>query len=132
MFVTRSRYDALYARYVKVVGQRDAARLSAAESSDSVVQLAASAARAGQEALRARALVGQIRAANRFACRLARAIRACARYRADAMALRHQLAVARAQYDHAVGLDSPALDEGARWQERRTDRPVPKQRGAAS
>jgi hypothetical protein len=132
MFVTRARYDALYARYVEVVDERDAARQEAAESSDSVIQLAASAARAGQDAERARALVGQVRSSGRLARRLGRAIRACARYRADAMVLRHQLAVARAQYDHAVGLDSPALDDGARWQERRTDRPVPKQRGAES
>lgn len=126
MFVTRARYNALHARYVDVVEQRDDAVRSARESGDSVIQLAASAARAGQDAARARALVGQVRASGRLARRLARALRGCARYRAEAVALRRQLAAARAAYDHSVGLDAPALDEGAHWQRRREDRPTPR------
>lgn len=146
MFVTRARYDALHARYVEVLDERDAARKSAAESGDSVIQLAASTARAGQDMQAARDLLrrseqgrrnlrgllehlrdtgsqGVLRTTHN---RLARALRGCARYRAEAAALRRELATARAAYDHAVGLDSPALDMGVHWQQRRSDRPVPK------
>ncbi|MEU1494326.1 hypothetical protein ABZ456_29245 [Streptomyces sp. NPDC005776] len=122
MFVTRSKYDALYARYVEVVDQRDAARKSARESGESVIQLAASTARAGQEAERARAFARGLHSASR----LARALQACARYRGDARVLRYQLAAARAAYDNAVGLDSPGLNEGRHWQQRRSDKPRPK------
>lgn len=108
MFVTRARYEALYRRYV--------------------------------EAVRARALAGQVRSAGRLGRRLMRALRACARYRAESAALRREVARYRvsaaadarradslqAAYDHAVGLDSPALDMGVHWQQRRSDRPVPK------
>jgi MoxR-like ATPase len=122
MFVTRARYEALRARYVEVLDERDAARRSAKESGDSVIQLAASTARAGQEAERGRAVARSLRSASR----LGRALRACARYRAESAALRQQVAAVLAAYDHAVGLDSPALDMGVHWQQRRSDRPVPK------
>ncbi|MEW2127069.1 hypothetical protein AB0891_25450 [Streptomyces sp. NPDC007259] len=122
MFVTRARYDALYARYVEVLDERDAARRSAKESGDSVVQLAASTARAGQRAEQARSFARGLHSASR----LARALRACARYRAENAQLRRSTVRLQADYDHAVGLDSPALDMGVHWQQRRTDRPVPK------
>lgn len=128
MFVTRSRYDALYRRYVEVVEERDEAREDARSASDSVIQLAA---RAGRDAApTARALLGQVQASRRIARRLMRALRACARYRAEAAVLRRQLATVA--YDNAVELDRPALDLGAGWQQRREDRPVVRQRGEAS
>lgn len=126
MFVTRSKYDALHARYVEVLAQRDDARKNAKEASDSVIQLAASIDRTGHEASTGRALLAQIRASRSLARRLIRAVEACARYRDDAAALRHQLAQVQAAYDHSVGLDSPALDMGVHWQQRRSDRVVPK------
>ncbi|WP_328902323.1 hypothetical protein OHR86_22550 [Streptomyces sp. NBC_00441] len=146
MFVTRARYDALYARYVEVLDQRDAAVKSAKESGDSVIQLAASTARAGQDLQLARGLLrkseqgrhnlrgllehlrdtgsqGVLRTTHN---RLTRALRACARYRAENARMRRQVAQLHAAYDNAVGLDSPALDMGVHWQQRRSDRPVPK------
>ncbi|MFE7626059.1 hypothetical protein [Streptomyces sp. NPDC057509] len=110
MFVTRSRYDALHARYVEVVEQRDEARQDAA-SLLSAANLSAYYIATADAPLRDR---------------LSRALEACTRYRAEAAALRRELAAARAAYDHAVGLDSPALDLGRHWQQRRSDRPVPR------
>ncbi|TRV72573.1 hypothetical protein FKN01_29740 [Streptomyces sp. 130] len=126
MFVTRSKYDALYDRYVEMVAQRDDAIEDAKESAASVHQLATAAGRLDLEAVRARALAGQVRSAGRLGRRLMRALRVCARYRAENAALRREVAAARAAYDHAVGLDSPALDMGVHWQQRRSDRVVPK------
>ncbi|MCX4540464.1 hypothetical protein [Streptomyces sp. NBC_01565] len=54
--------------------------------------------------------------------RLHRALRACARYRRDEAALARHAVALQQRLDHAVGLDSPALDAGARWQERRLDK----------
>ncbi|WP_432010138.1 hypothetical protein [Streptomyces cucumeris] len=54
--------------------------------------------------------------------RLDRALRACARYRADADG---QVRLIRSQQellDRLYGLDTPAVAEGERWQERRHDR----------
>ncbi|MFD6531548.1 hypothetical protein [Streptomyces sp. NPDC060184] len=60
-------------------------------------------------------------ALGRVSVRLHRMIRACARERAENAGLRAQLATLQAAYDNAVGLDVPALDEGANWQSRRAD-----------
>lgn len=38
--------------------------------------------------------------------------------------LRRQLAATQKQLDAATGMDDPAIAAGARWQERRTDRPA--------
>lgn len=54
--------------------------------------------------------------------RLDRALRACARYRDAESKLARQNALLQNSYDHAVGLDSPAIEDGARWQERRPDK----------
>ncbi|THA82768.1 hypothetical protein [Streptomyces sp. A0592] len=54
--------------------------------------------------------------------RLHRALRACARYRADEARLTRHAAGLQARYDHAVGIDHPDVDAGARWQETRIDR----------
>ncbi|MET9707871.1 hypothetical protein [Streptomyces griseus] len=42
---------------------------------------------------------------------------------ADLDAAERRAARLQAQYDHAVGLDSPSLDLGATWQSRREDKP---------
>lgn len=55
--------------------------------------------------------------------RLDRALRACARYRADNVRLTRQVATLQARLDSAVGLDAPNLDMGAHWQTRRPDKP---------
>lgn len=54
--------------------------------------------------------------------RLHRALRACARYRDNEAKLARHAARLQERLDHAVGLDSPALDEGALWQDRRHDK----------
>ncbi|MFE1362604.1 hypothetical protein [Streptomyces harbinensis] len=38
--------------------------------------------------------------------------------------LRRQLTATQRQLDDATGMDSPAVEAGARWQERRADRPA--------
>lgn len=53
---------------------------------------------------------------------LERALEDCAQARADEAKVTARLAVVQQAYDHAVGLDSPAYDADARWQERRPDK----------
>ncbi|MFI8104740.1 hypothetical protein [Streptomyces sp. NPDC086023] len=60
-------------------------------------------------------------AAQDTAERLARALRACAGYRAELAAARRYAASLEARPDNAVGLDHPDIDAGAKWQDRRRD-----------
>lgn len=71
----------------------------------------------------AAALVGSATRASLMEHRLRRAVLVIVRLRHERAALERQLAALQFRYDTAVGLDSPALDEGARWQERRPDKP---------
>lgn len=61
----------------------------------------------------------------RLAARLDRMVRATARYRAALAAETYRANRLQAAYDSAVGLDHPAIDAGAQWQDRRTDKPKP-------
>jgi predicted nucleic acid-binding Zn-ribbon protein len=84
------------------------------------------AARAESEAATARAaLSGQRRLAvdldNREQ-RLAQQARVIADLRAELDRANRRADRLQQQYDSAVGLDSPALDDGARWQQRREDK----------
>ncbi|MCP9205548.1 hypothetical protein [Streptomyces cucumeris] len=54
--------------------------------------------------------------------RLDRALRACARYRADADGQARLIRSQQELLDRLYGLDTPAVAEGERWQERRHDR----------
>lgn len=79
----------------------------------------------GRDVVRSRAHVLAVIGEARTVARLHRALRACARYRADEARLVGQLALLQAAYDNATGLDDPALDLGVHWQERRSDKPRP-------
>ncbi|MFJ4852430.1 hypothetical protein [Streptomyces sp. NPDC088730] len=118
MFVTRSRYDALHARYEGVLNQRDTARRDVAAYRAALHQAAdQSSTRVG---------LARIRDAVRYGGRIDRLCRAVAALRTENAKLRRTVARLQAGYDSATGLDSPALDLGAHWQERRSDKPRPK------
>lgn len=106
MFGSKSREIADLKRLLRV----QAGRLADAEGD----------ARAAHHAMRTAA---RLYAAENTAERLARALRACARSRAAESRLARHAAHLQERLDHAVGLDSSAYDAGARWQERRPDKP---------
>ncbi|MFI8278561.1 hypothetical protein ACIGBH_27545 [Streptomyces sp. NPDC085929] len=54
--------------------------------------------------------------------RLHRALRACARYRDNESKLTRLAAQLQNSYDRAVGLNSPAVEDGTAWQARRHDK----------
>lgn len=121
MVVLRSTHRALQVQYERVLEQRDTARREARAAIAST-HLAAGQFTNTDDAL-GRARLARIRDAVRYGARIDRLCRAVARLRTENTQLRRQVTAARAAYDHAVGLDSPALDEGAHWQERRSDKP---------
>lgn len=105
MFGSKRREIADLKRALRVSnGQRDDAKADA---------------RAAQHTMRTAA---RLYAAENLAQRLDRALRACARYRQTETKLARRIAELQARHDHAVGLDSPALDAGALWQDRRHDK----------
>ncbi|WP_393057670.1 hypothetical protein [Streptomyces sp. LN549] len=124
MFVLRSTHAALKARYEQVLHQRDIARRDAA------AHLGAAGLTAGQvivaedvAAMWQHTMSAAIRRNVRLGDRLERMVRATARLRTENAQLHRDLMKVWAAYDNAVGLDSPALDLGAHWQERRSDKP---------
>ncbi|MCU1613740.1 MAG: hypothetical protein JWO98_1280 [Frankiales bacterium] len=56
--------------------------------------------------------------------RLTRALKACARYRRDLAARDRLIRDQQNTLDVLLGLDSAAVEAGADWQNRRTDRPA--------
>jgi len=58
----------------------------------------------------------------RLSARLDRMVRATARYRAALAAETRRADRLQARLDNALGLDHPAIDAGAQWQDRRTDK----------
>ncbi|TLQ48452.1 hypothetical protein FEF34_24845 [Streptomyces marianii] len=74
-----------------------------------------------------RTVAAMVRNADRrsagMAPRLARALRACARYRMALAASERRNAQLQRRLDDALGLNSDAVAAGSLWQERRADRP---------
>lgn len=124
MFVLRSTHRALKADYQRVLEQRDTARREARTA------LATTRTAAGQFTDTDNALfltrLTRIREAVQYGGRIDRLCRAVAALRTDNAQLHRTVTRLQAGYDNAVGLDSPALDMGAHWQERRSDKPRPK------
>lgn len=121
MFVTRSKYRALAADYERVLEQRDDARRQARAA------LAATHLAAGQytdtDAVLDRVRLARLRDAVKYRQRIERLIRTVARYRSALTAETRRADRLQARLDNAVGLDHPAIDAGAQWQTRRTDKP---------
>jgi hypothetical protein len=122
MFVLRSAHRALQVDYQRVLEQRDEARR------DARAALAASHLAAGQftdtdEALD-RVRLAKIRDAVTYRRRITRLLRTVAAYRSALTAETRRADRLQKAYDSAVGLDAPALDLGAQWQQRRTDKPA--------
>lgn len=122
MFVLRSTHRALQADYQRVLEQRDDARRQARAA------LAASHLAAGQftdtdDAL-GRARLARLRDAVSYRRRIENLVHAVVAYRTALAVQTRRADRLQAAYDHAVGLDAPALDLGAQWQQRRTDKPA--------
>lgn len=142
MFISRSRYNELLARvemYREAANDarkvQRAALTTNARIAEQVVDTTGLRARLAKSEQGRRNLMGLLEHHRDMgalgllrACgnRLDRALRACARYRAENARLRSHLAQLQRGYDAAVGLDEPALDEGVHWQQRRSDMPKPK------
>lgn len=123
MFVLRSAHRALQADYVRVLEQRDDARRQARAA------LTATHLAAGQytdtDAALDRVRLARLRDAVAYRRRITRLVRTIARYRTALTAETRRADRLQAAYDNATSLANPALDLGAHWQERRTDRPRP-------
>ncbi|WP_405695205.1 hypothetical protein OHA99_09250 [Streptomyces coelicoflavus] len=115
MFVRRSKHADLQAR-----NERLAHLLS--EAHEELAAWKSSATRAA--ALYDDATTVAAEDAGQLKERLARALRACARYRTDNTRLQRRERTLQQRLDDAVGLTSPAVDEGTHWQARRTDKPL--------
>lgn len=121
MFVLRSTHAALQADYARVLEQRDDARREARAA------LAASHLAAGQftnsdDALH-RSRLARLRDAVAHRQRIERLARTVVRLRQALTAETRRADRLQARLDNAVGLDDPALDLGAHWQQRRSDKP---------
>lgn len=121
MPVSRRKYNALAADYQRVLEQRDAARRQARAALAST-HLAASQFTDTDDAL-GRTRLARLRDAVAYRRRIERLARSIARLRSALTAETRRADRLQAAYDAAVGLDSPALDLGAQWQQRRTDKP---------
>lgn len=104
MFVLRSKYDDLYARYqlaldtaAKTRAERDAFRTAATTSARQAVE--AETAETARLREQVTALITERNAEQKRANRL------------------------QQRLDDALGLNTPAMADGARWQERRQDKP---------
>ncbi|MFD3741622.1 hypothetical protein [Streptomyces sp. NPDC058629] len=121
MFVSRRKYDALAADYERVREQRDEAQRNVRAMQSTTRTAAGQFTAADDELLRVR--LAKLADAIRYTGRIARLVRIVARLRAEVAAADRRTARVQAAYDSAVGLDNPALDLGAHWQTRRSDRP---------
>lgn len=120
MFVRRSKHADLQARAERLAHLLGEARKEAAAWKSSAIRTADLYDATTADTENAGQLEG----------RLARALRACARYRADNARLERREQHLQQRLDDAVGLTSPAFDRGTHWQTRRADKPVWTQDGA--
>lgn len=120
MFVSRRKYDELEANYQRVLDQRDAARREARTA------LAATRTAAGHftstDTILNRVRLARIRDAVKYGQRIERLARAVCRYRVALTAETRRADRLQAAYDNATSLSNPALEHGAAWQTRRSDK----------
>ncbi|MGA6873065.1 hypothetical protein ACO8D0_14325 [Streptomyces pratensis] len=121
MFVLRSTHRALQADYLRVLEQRNEAEQQARAARVSM-KLAAGQFTDTDDAL-GQARLARISDAVGYRRRITRLIRTIARYRTALTTETRRADRLQKAYDHAVGLDTPALDLGAKWQQTRTDKP---------
>lgn len=115
MFVRRSKHADLQARNERLAHLLSEARKEASAWKSSAIRTAD---------LYDDATTADSKYAGQLEARLARALRACARYRADNARLERREQHLQQRLDDAVGLTSPAFDQGAHWQARRADKPL--------
>jgi len=127
MFVLRSKHRDLQASYQHALTQLSTARAELANWKGSALRTA------GRNTTLSRRLDTALDTFHRdgeytvqLETRLARVLRACARYRAANRLLERDVARLQKRLDDALGLNTVAMEEGARWQERRPDLPRPR------
>ena len=120
MFIRRSTYDAMAARIERLAAERDEARAEITACRSTTVNTCQRYTDAEDALVRAR--LARLSEAAAFRRRVVRLIRACARYRQELAKRDRRIARLQGRLDDATGLLSPALDEGARWQQRREDK----------
>ena len=88
-------------------------------------QLLARAETYRQAELRSRRALTKLLGSSRYTTheRLDRVLRACATYRQETAVLKRQVRHLEDRLDDAVGMNQAGITEGARWQERRHDKP---------
>ncbi|MEI5100359.1 hypothetical protein RB200_19750 [Streptomyces sp. PmtG] len=102
-----------------LTAERDAARAEAA------AQRAAAVRTAGRHTHLVTRLALDVCVLDGYRARIARLARACGRYRDERDRARRDVARLQARLDDAVGLNQPAIADGALWQHRRLDKPHP-------
>lgn len=110
MFIRRSTYRTLLAR-------TETFRKAELNARRTVQTLVGNSARAAEQ------FVDADDRTNAVEHRLDRALKACARYRAALRKSEKQARDLQARLDDLLGLNTPGVLDGARWQERRTDKP---------
>ncbi|MEV6081741.1 hypothetical protein AB0L80_42730 [Streptomyces sp. NPDC052069] len=121
MVVSRRKYNALAADYERMREQRDEAQRTV-RATQSATRTAAGQFTAADDTL-TRVRLARLHDAVVFTGRIRRLIRAVSQYRAALTTETRRADRLQAAYDHATGLDRPALDDGAQWQTRREDKP---------
>ncbi|RYJ29390.1 hypothetical protein CU044_2131 [Streptomyces sp. L-9-10] len=120
MWISRTRYTDMRAQIERLVDQRDDARRDAAAH--------LSAAR--RTAARNTHLSEQLQDAMGYERRIVRMTRAAARLSAALTTQTRRADRLQQRLDAALGLDSPAIADGALWQQHRTDKPEPGPKGS--
>lgn len=122
MFVLRSKYRDLQARHEHVVRILTTAREQLADFKGAAIRTAGRNTALTEQLETARDTAGvDTEYASQLETRLGRALKACARYRAANRQLERDVARLQQRLDDAAGLNTAAMEFGARWQERRAD-----------
>lgn len=125
MFVSRSKYRDLEARHQHAVEQLGKAREQLADWKGSSIRTAGRNDELQRRLEVAREAVGDdAEYAGQLESRLARLVRACARYRAELAAETRQVGHLQARLDDALGLNTAGIKLGRGWQDRREDKRV--------
>lgn len=116
----KRRIAELQARVAEFAEQRDEARTELAASRATVIRLAGRNTRLTEQ-LELAYKQADDGALEEMGARLDRALRACARYRAELVRTGRDMSRLQARLDDACGLNSAAVQAGQDWQGRRVD-----------
>ncbi|NUH35312.1 hypothetical protein HUF15_00760 [Streptomyces samsunensis] len=117
----KRRIAELTARVTELAEQRHELRKELAGSRATVIRLAGRNSSLA-ERLELAHQAASDGALDEMGARLDRALRACVRYRADVDGQARLIRSQQGLLNHLYGLDTPAVAEGERWQQRRHDK----------